>query len=466
MMRKTPSILTVVVLLSLVAGCRSPNVTWQQASESAVPYAAQLDSRQGCTVFYAADGEMALGGNNEDYWDPFTYVWFVPSEEGAYGRAYFGYEDFRPQGGVNDQGLFFDGLAVGRTVEVPQGDKLAYGDNLTDKALAECATVACVLELFDRYHAADSWDYQFLFGDSTGDSAIVEPLAFIRGEGQFQVASNFYQSEIAPEHASCWRFKTATEMLESTPFLSVELFRDVLEATHQEGSSPTLYSNIYDLKQGRIYLYYFHDYDNVVVLDLAEELAMGAHIYEIASLFPRNEAAEQWAQPYISRYEQLLEERLAPDIDPDIYDAYVGQYEVPVELKSPSPPLTVIREGDRLFEQLGALWKQELLPQSETSFFTIAFEGTQPRVDHEVTFIQDETGRVTHLVTKFQGTEFTFSRIDMAPVPQQPPLTAVSTSSQESLGQSGFPWIWIVVPLVVLVALVAGYGLRKRSQRR
>ena len=47
---------------------------------------------------------------------------------------------------------------------------------------------------------ADSWDYQFLFGDSTGDSAIIEPLAVIRGEGQFQVATNFYQSETDQEH--------------------------------------------------------------------------------------------------------------------------------------------------------------------------------------------------------------------------------------------------------------------------
>jgi hypothetical protein len=464
-MKRTTQILTCVVILSLAASCRGSNRAGEQSQEIFERYSVPLSPGQSCTVFYASDGELALGGNNEDYWDPFTYVWFLPSEEGEYGRAYFGYEDFLPQGGVNDQGLFFDGLAVDKTVEVPQNDKAAYGDNLTDKAMAECATVACVLQLFDRYHAVDSWDYQFMFGDSTGDSAIIEPLAVIRGTGRFQVASNFYQSETDQEEMHCRRFSTATEMLESAHTISIDLFRDILDATHQEGRSPTLYSNIYDLKQGDIYLYYFHDYDNVVILDLNEELAMGEHAYEISSLFPRNEAAEQWAQPVMRVYEQLVEKRLVA-VDPHIYDTYVGQYEVPAELKSPSPPLTVIRDGDRLFEELPSWWKQELMPQSETSFFHIAFEGNYPQLDHEVTFVKDGTGQVTHLITKFQGKEFTFRRIDMDPVAQHPTPAESSTSPQNSQGENGSQWGWLVVPTLVLIALVAWYGIHTRSLRQ
>jgi hypothetical protein len=464
-MKKTTQILSSVVILSLAASCRGSNGAGKQPQESFGRYSAVLNPGQSCTVFYASDGELALGGNHEDYWDPFTYVWFVPPEEGEYGRAYFGYEDFRPQGGVNDQGLFFDGLAVDRTVEVPQQDKVAYGDNLTDRAMAECATVACVQQLFDRYHTADSWDYQLMFGDSTGDSAIIEPLAVVRGTGRFQVATNFYQSETDQDRARCRRFSTATEMLESAQSISIDLFRDILNATHQEGRAPTLYSNIYDLKQGNIHLYYFHNYDDVVILDLNEELAMGEHAYEISSLFPRNESAEQWSEPSKRRYEQLLEERLVT-IDPNIYDIYVGQYEVPAELKSPSPPLRVIRDGDRLFEELPTWWKQELLPQSETSFFHIAFEGNRLGVDHEVTFVQDETGQVAHLITKFQGEEFTFKRIDMAPVPQRPTPAEPSTSPQDSQGENGSEWGWLAVPVLVLVALVAWYGIRKRSPKQ
>ncbi len=467
MMKKTILIFTFVVILSIAAICQGSNGARRQSQESLEQYSALLSPGQSCTVFYASDGELALGGNNEDYFDPFTYVWFLPSEEGEYGRAYFGYEDFSPQGGVNDQGLFFDGLAVDRTVEVPRGNKLAFQGNLVDKAMAECATVECVLQLFDQYHAADRWDHQWLFGDSTGDSAIVEPLAIIRGTGRYQVATNFYQSLTDPEHIYCSRYKTATQMLQSADSISIDLFRGILDATHQEGQAHTLYSNIYDLKHDIIYLYYFHDYDNVVVLDLNKELAMGKHDYEISSLFPRNKAAEQWAQPAMRRRDQLLEERLVTDVDPNIYDTYVGQYKVPAELKDPSPPLAVIRDGDRLFEELPGSWKRELLPQSENSFFHIAFEGYyQPLVYHELTFVKDETGRVTRLIFKFEGKEFTFRRIDTVPAPQEPTSAESSVSSQEDQGTRSSQWGWIVVPVLVLVVLVAGYGIHKRSLKQ
>ena len=110
-----------------------------------------------CTVFYASDDQVALGGNNEDYQHPFTKVWFLPPQEGKYGRVYFGFENFVWQGGMNDQGLFFDALAVDQSVQVARGDKPAYPGSLPDKAMAECATVDWVVQLFDHYHAYDTW---------------------------------------------------------------------------------------------------------------------------------------------------------------------------------------------------------------------------------------------------------------------------------------------------------------------
>ena len=53
-----------------------------------------------------------LAGNNEDYLDPDTRMWFVPGEDGRHGCMFFGYADGFPQGGMNDAGLFFDGLAL------------------------------------------------------------------------------------------------------------------------------------------------------------------------------------------------------------------------------------------------------------------------------------------------------------------------------------------------------------------
>ena len=46
-----------------------------------------------------------------------------------------------------------------------------------------------------------------------------------------------------------------------------------------------MYSNIYDLKKGTIYVYNLHDFKEVVVLHLAEELKKGQRRIELPSLF-------------------------------------------------------------------------------------------------------------------------------------------------------------------------------------
>jgi hypothetical protein len=97
------------------------------------------------------------------------------------------------------------------------------------------------------------------------------------------------------------------EMLEGSPKISVDLFRRILAATHLDHevgfSRPTVYSNIYDLKARRVYVYHFHNFENAVVIDLAEELKKGEHSYDLPSLFGRTYAFEV----YRNAYRQSLE---------------------------------------------------------------------------------------------------------------------------------------------------------------
>jgi len=293
-----------------------------------------LPAGEGCTVFYASDGQVALGGNNEDYRHPFTKVWFLPPEESKYGRVYFGFENYVWQGGMNDQGLFFDALAVDQSVRVNRNGKPVYPGSLPDKALAECATVECVVQLFERYHTHDTWRHQFLFGDAAGESVIIEPLAVLRKEGTYQVATNFYQSTTPPQSRTCDRYRRATQMLRdasslSADGLSVDLFRDILDAVHTDA---TIYSNVYDLTNRVVYLYFLGDYNHVVVFDLDKELAQGARTLDLPSLFPDNEAAQQWLQPIVQQLEEKRAARPAVEVDPQLYQAYVGQYLVPAEM--------------------------------------------------------------------------------------------------------------------------------------
>jgi hypothetical protein len=268
-----------------------------------------------CTVVYYADEETALAGNNEDFFFPYTQATFFPPGEGKHGGVYFGYQarhgvDFGAhQGGVNDHGLFFDGLATDSVPVTRSRDKESYAGNLLKKMLEECATVEEALALFDRYDLSFMVASQFLIGDKTGDAAIIEGDAVIRKKGNYQVATNFYQSIVDPAHASCPRYRTAVQMLRAGEGRTVDSMRDILDAVHAEDGVHTVYSNVYDLKKGLIHVFHFHDYANVVTFDLAEELAKGPHTYELASLFPENDGFLAFEKIQLARLESRRREQ-------------------------------------------------------------------------------------------------------------------------------------------------------------
>jgi tetratricopeptide (TPR) repeat protein len=259
-----------------------------------------LDSGQSCTIVYAADDEMALAGNNEDWTGLFAKVHFIPASEGKFGRVYFGFDVVRfPQGGMNEKGLFFDG-STAEEVQVPRdpskpdhGHKIA----LIFKAMEECSNVKEVLEYFQRYDHSGKWQGQYLIGDRFGNSAIIEPLTVVQKTGRYQVITNFLQSKTPPEMSREPRCRLAIRLLEESSEVSVNLIRRVLSATHWEEYSGsmtvTLYSYICDLKRGEIYVYNFHDFDQAAKINLKEELAKGESIRTIASLFPYETFAER-----------------------------------------------------------------------------------------------------------------------------------------------------------------------------
>lgn len=84
-------------------------------------------------------------------------------------------------------------------------------------------------------------------------------------------------------------------------------------------------------------------------------------------------------------------ERVVVKVDPKIYDAYVGEYEL-----APGFVFTVTREGDHLMMQATGQGKTELFPTSETNFF--------PKVVRaDITFVKDAAGRVTQLILNQGG---------------------------------------------------------------
>ena len=237
-----------------------------------------------CTgVAVSGDGTV-LFGNNEDWNDPVTYVWYVASEEGQYGGVYFGYSDFFPQGGMNERGLCYDGFATPYNPVHNDGNKPLYGGRFVDRVMEQCETIGEVVHMFDSFYIPWLANCQFMFVDRTGASVIIEGDSVVYGEGNYQVCTNFYQSNPQLGWWPCWRYNTAIAMLENSDSVSVDMVRSILDAVHQEGSYPTLYSNIYDLNRGLAYVYLNHDFETVLRIDLTEALESGAHVDYLPSL--------------------------------------------------------------------------------------------------------------------------------------------------------------------------------------
>jgi hypothetical protein len=452
-----------------------------------------LDPGAGCSTVYATDGRQMLAGNNEDSLEPLTKVWFVPATEGTFGLVLFGYGNYRAQGGMNDQGLFFDLLTVSRELPIPLEGKQPWpGTNyLIYDAVATCATVACVVDLFERYYDADAWSMQAFFGDAIGESAIIEPQAILRQRGGYQVATNFYRSTIPSSQdpaSACPRYRIASEMLAGAPALSVEYMRDVMAAVHQDGPRAlTVYTNVYDLVNRAVYLYYFSDYEHVAVLDLEDELAKDAHAYDLPALFPPNPAAQEFFAVDLEGYDGVIQSRRV-EVDPAFLAAYVGEYAPPgTEPPAPGQWVSVLPYGTSLMMIFPDAHRYELFPQSETGFFVVTWNKMNERfqVQFEIEFGLDETtGRVLYMDWVFSpGDSVRNNRLGpdsfapYIPLAEPPPTTTVAPTTttaaptttmpsampQPADTDAGFPWAWMILPAALLAA-AAGWAIGR--QRR
>ena len=236
-------------------------------------------SASACTIFSAADGDTVLFGNNEDWLEKDTYIWFVPQSEGEYGRACVGFENAHPQGGVNDQGLAIDWVAYKDALpenlapELP-GKQNVQGD-INDVLLGTCATVDDLIAFYQHHNDPNLGYATLLAADRSGAVVSVSwdkaagDIAVNRTEGKMRSVG--YGARVVGE-----RFVRDSAV---TP----EAFRGLLEAAVQ--TDMTLYSNIFDLNTGDITLYCGSGFDESVHLNLHEELQKGAHILYIPSLF-------------------------------------------------------------------------------------------------------------------------------------------------------------------------------------
>ena len=242
-----------------------------------------------CLILFITDGETVLVGNHEDLYAKDAEVTFIPATRKNFGMLYFDFASEKTaQGGMNTAGLFFDGT---RTPFAPYNDNDLKEDcncYIWKKILEECATVDEAVSYVQKYKIPEMEDVHILFADKKGNSAVIGvydgKLQIHKRQGNHQLLTNFNITNPSyGDEPVCKRFETTEKMLGVDSSVTIDNVEKILAKTHQDAL--TVYSNIYNLTSGEVYVYNHADFTKKVKLNLLNELRKGKHAVRIDVLF-------------------------------------------------------------------------------------------------------------------------------------------------------------------------------------
>ncbi|POY39339.1 penicillin acylase [Solitalea longa] len=184
-----------------------------------------------CSILYFIDKSTGkiYAVNNEDYWyDVKPYIKIMPAKKDELARLWYGWDDFA-QGGINQEGLFFDG-AVTPDQKNTKGCKSPKG-NTGNKILATCKTVEDALKFIEAKNICLT-NGHLLFGDKTGNAAVVEWVngerKIIRISGDHLMVTNFLLSDPTQGNYPCRRYEAMDQEIKRLESLAQPIsFKDV-----------------------------------------------------------------------------------------------------------------------------------------------------------------------------------------------------------------------------------------------
>jgi len=247
-----------------------------------------------CSMCKITANGRTIVGNNEDNWRTGYQISFERGIGGGYGAVYFAHETGVPQGGMNEAGLAFDGLTVyPRTLRHQPGKKkIDDPTGFIKNILQQCATVQQVKTYVEQYDRSIFNRSMFMFIDKTGEYLVVEVDTVMLGNDPAYVLANFCPSQIKPEDVKLDRYRRGNAFLRNNPLeASIAYGTALMKAMHECRSKigdGTMYTSVYDLNDGALTLYFYHDYGNPKSFRLQDELAKPDHTWEVAALFPKN----------------------------------------------------------------------------------------------------------------------------------------------------------------------------------
>lgn len=258
-----------------------------------------------CSGYKITIGNKTLFGSNEDAWRITPQIWFeIGTGNGNYGAAftgsrYDGENGYAPQSGMNEIGLAFERLASYH----PKSENFTNKKNITNPTkylkdiLHTCKTVEEVKEYISKYDYSYFIEDVFIYVDKSGKYLIVEPYKLTTGNEPTYVVSNFCPSITSKQKANkLERYRNGAEFMKNNIDTTLEYctaLSDTMHVCRKKIGDGTLLTSIWDLNNGVVNLYFYHEYKTTVQFNLKEELEKGNHIIAIETLFPHNSEFEK-----------------------------------------------------------------------------------------------------------------------------------------------------------------------------
>ena len=190
---------------------------------------------------------------------------------------------------------------------------------------------------------------------------------------------------------ACWTFQRDAELISFMPHMHMRGKSMKYEALYADGRRETLLSvPQYDFHWQTLYVL-----KRPLTIPSGTKLIVTAH-YDNSAKNMHNPDPSKAVRHGTATFDEMMigfvnyiiprpKDRVIVKVDPKVYDAYVGEYEL-----APNASLKIVRDGESLFAVADGQ-RIELFPLSETTFFSKATES-------ELTFVRNERGEVTGFV--------------------------------------------------------------------
>lgn len=262
-----------------------------------------LLSADACSGYKITIGNKTILGSNEDAWRTTPRIWFEPvSEKQEYGAAFTGsrFDDgngFAPQSGMNERGLAFERLSAYHPPLPPSSKQPITNPTVFLKEiLHQCKTVAEVGRYMNAHDRSCFIEDILFYVDSSGNYLVVEPDHLIYGSEPTYIVSNFCPSITTQEQAhQLTRYRKGIEMVSSATDTTLAYCTSLSDSMHvcrDKFGDGTLLTSLWDLKNGHIHVYFYHQFNQRKSFSLQDELKKGNHILALDSLFSENKEFE------------------------------------------------------------------------------------------------------------------------------------------------------------------------------